>query len=101
VALVFLTNDIDLIHKEHQFYFSLISPFLLDIFFICISNVIPFPGFPSKNYPPPSPFSPTHPLQLPGPSLPLYWGIEPSWDQGALENTLPLKIETIVGKLTI
>ena len=26
-----------------------ISPFLLDIFFICISNVIPVPGFPSQN----------------------------------------------------
>ena len=26
-----------------------ISPFLLDIFFICISNAIPFPGFPYQN----------------------------------------------------
>jgi hypothetical protein len=30
------------------FFFSL---FLLDIFFIYISNVIPFPGFPSKKHP--------------------------------------------------
>ena len=38
--------------------------FLLDIFFIYISNVIPFPRFPSKNplSPPPSPCFPTHPL---------------------------------------
>jgi F0F1-type ATP synthase membrane subunit a len=33
--------------------------FLLDIFFIYISNVIPFPSFPSKN-PLSSPLSPTH-----------------------------------------
>jgi hypothetical protein len=65
--------------------------FLLDIFFIYISNVIPFPGFPSENplpipFPPP-PCSPTHPLLLPGPGIPLHWGIEPSQDQGPL---LPL-----------
>ena len=31
--------------------------FLLDIFLICISNVIPFPSFPSENplFPPPAP----------------------------------------------
>jgi hypothetical protein len=37
--------------------------FLLDIFFIYISNVIPFPGFPSKNplsLPPPPAHQPTH-----------------------------------------
>jgi hypothetical protein len=63
--------------------------FLLDIFFIYISNVIPFPSFPSENplSPPVSPCSPTHPLLLPGPGIPLYWGIEPSQDQGPL---LPL-----------
>jgi hypothetical protein len=35
--------------------------FLLDIFFIYISNVIPFPSYPSKNplSPPPAP-QPTH-----------------------------------------
>jgi hypothetical protein len=38
--------------------------FLLDIFFIYISNVIPFPGFPSKNALSPPSFlcSPTHTL---------------------------------------
>jgi hypothetical protein len=63
--------------------------FLLDIFFIYISNVIPFPGFPSENplSPSPPPCSPTHPLPLPGPGIPLYWGIEPLQDQGPL---LPL-----------
>jgi hypothetical protein len=35
--------------------------FLLDIFFIYISNVIPFPGFPSKNpLSPPLLNQPTH-----------------------------------------
>jgi hypothetical protein len=34
--------------------------FLLDIYFIYILNVIPFPGFPSEN-PYPSPCSPTQP----------------------------------------
>jgi hypothetical protein len=67
------------------FYFL----FLLDIFFIYISNVIPFPSFPSKIplCPAPSPCSPTNPLPLPGPGISLYWGIEPSQDQRPL---LPL-----------
>ena len=41
--------------------------FLLDIFFIYISNVIPLPGFPSKKTPVPShsPCLPSHPLLLP------------------------------------
>jgi hypothetical protein len=44
--------------------------FLLDIFFIYISNAIP-----KVPYTFPLPGSPTHPLQLPGPGIPLYWGI--------------------------
>jgi hypothetical protein len=31
---------------------------------------------------PPPPCSPTYPLWLPGPSIPLHWVIEPSQDQG-------------------
>jgi hypothetical protein len=56
------------------------SFFLLDIFFIYISNVIPFPSIPFKNLfsPPPSPCSSTHPFKLPGSGIPLYWGIKPS-----------------------
>jgi hypothetical protein len=48
----------------HAISFS--SFFLLDIFFIYISNVIPFPSFPSENplYHPPTLCSPTHPLPL-------------------------------------
>jgi hypothetical protein len=54
--------------------------FLLDIFFLYISNVIPFPSFPSENplFPPTSPCPPTHPLILPDHGIPLLWGIEPS-----------------------
>jgi hypothetical protein len=44
--------------------------FLLDIFFIYISNAIP-----KVPYTLPIPYSPTHPLMLPGPGIPLYWGI--------------------------
>jgi hypothetical protein len=43
-------------------FFFLLFPFLLDIFFIYISNAIPFPSFPSKNLLslfPPAP-QPTH-----------------------------------------
>jgi hypothetical protein len=56
------------------------SLFLWDIFFTYISNAIPFPSFLSENplYPIPSPWSPTHPLLLPGPGIPLYWGLESS-----------------------
>jgi hypothetical protein len=57
---------------------------LLNIFFIYISNVIPFPDFPSENLlsHPPSTCSPTHPLLFPCPGIPLHWGIKPSQDQG-------------------
>jgi hypothetical protein len=49
---------------------------LLNIFFIYISNVIPFPSFLSKStYTFPLPYSPTQPFLLPGPGIPLYCGI--------------------------
>jgi hypothetical protein len=77
--------------EESGFYFI----FLFYNFFICISNVIPFPSFPSENplshpsspcfYDGASP--PTQPLLLPRLNIPLHWGIEPSQDQGPL---LPL-----------
>jgi hypothetical protein len=47
-----------------------ISYFLLDIFFIYISNAILI-----VPYTLPPPCFPTHPLPLPGPGIPLYWGI--------------------------
>jgi hypothetical protein len=45
--------------------------FLLDIFFIYILSVIPFPSFPSEN--PPFPPPPSAPQPIPGPGIPLYW----------------------------
>jgi hypothetical protein len=51
------------------FYFN----FLLDIFFIYISNAIP-----NVRYTSPTallPYPPTHPLPLLGPGVPLYWDI--------------------------
>jgi hypothetical protein len=44
--------------------------FLLDIFFIYISNAIP-----KVPYTLPLSRSPTHPLPLLDPGVPLYWGI--------------------------
>ena len=75
--------NISISHCLSFLYFYL---FLLDIFFIYISNVIPFPSFPSKNPLsfPHSPCSLTHPHPFPGPGIPLYWGIEPSQNQGPL-----------------
>jgi hypothetical protein len=63
--------------------------FQLNIFFIFISNVFSFPNFPSENplSTPSSPCSPTHSLPLRDLGIPLYWGIEPSQNQGPL---LPL-----------
>jgi hypothetical protein len=43
---------------------------LLDIFFIYISNAIPKVPYTFS-----LPCSPTHPLPLLGPGVPLYWGI--------------------------
>jgi hypothetical protein len=62
---------------------------LLDVFFIYILNVIPFPGFPYKKLlsPTPYPCPPTHPLLLPGLGIPLQCDINPSQDQRPL---LPL-----------
>jgi hypothetical protein len=52
-----------LLMHSHSFLFL----FLLDIFFIYISNVIPFPSLPSRNPP-----SPPHSL-LPNPPTPASW----------------------------
>ena len=72
-------------------WYSLFFSFLLlDIFYIYISNVIPFPGFPSRNplfHPSFHCFYegvhlPTHPLPPHCPWILLHWGIKPSQDQG-------------------
>jgi hypothetical protein len=64
----------------------------LDIFFIYISNVFPFPGLPFRNtlshLPPPCLYEsapqPTHPLLSILPGIPLHWGIEHPQGQGPL-----------------
>jgi hypothetical protein len=73
----------------------------LDIFFIYISNVIPFPGLLSRN--PKSYFlslwlyegapPPTYPLPPSHTGIPLHWGIEPSQAQGLL---LPLMVNKVI-----
>ena len=76
--------------------------FLLDIFFIYISNTtlkVPYTLA--------APCSSTHPLMLPGPGIPLYWGIWSSQDQ---EPLLPLMAvssatyatrDTVLGELLV
>jgi hypothetical protein len=59
--------------NEHRYFKKMPLTFfllLLDIFFIYISNAIP-----KVPYTLPLPSSPTHPLPLLGPDIPLYWGI--------------------------
>jgi hypothetical protein len=65
----FMYTIISSANKEALTSFFLIL-FLLDIFFIYISNAIP-----KVPYTIPLPCSPTHPNPLPGPGIPLYWGI--------------------------
>jgi hypothetical protein len=63
-------------NKHYFFFFSFLS---LNIFFIYISNVIPFLVSLPK-YPYPLPLLPNPPTPIPGPGIPLYWGIDPSQD---------------------
>ena len=68
---------INLLALDSSFFsFFLFKKILLDIFFLYISNAIPFPSFlwESPLYPP-KPCSLNHPLLLPGLVIPLYWGI--------------------------
>jgi hypothetical protein len=71
------------------YFFSFI---LLDIFFIYISNVTPFPGFPSGNLlSHPCFYEGVPPISPPCPGIPLHWVIEPSQDQGTLLLLMPDK----------
>jgi hypothetical protein len=68
--------------------------FLLHIFLIYISNVNSLSWFLIGNplsYPPASIRVLPHPLLPPPPGIPLYWGIEPSQDQGVLLTLMPNK----------
>jgi hypothetical protein len=64
---------------EQFWFFCFCFLFLLDIFFIYISNLIPFPSFPSENPPslPPSPCSTTHPSCFLALAFPWPWQLEP------------------------
>ena len=87
----------------HLLLFLLLSKFFfffkLDILFIYISNVIPFSNFPLRNLLSHSLSSyfyegvpPTHTATSTSPpSIPIYWGIEPSLDQGFLLPYMPYK----------
>jgi hypothetical protein len=57
-------------HEQFLFLFYLFIYFLLDIFFIYLSNAIL-----KVPYTLPLPCSPIHSLLLLGPGIPLYWGI--------------------------
>ena len=65
---------------------------LLDTFFT-FQMLFPFLICPPKTplSHPSSPFSPTHPLPLPCPGIPLHWGIEPSQSQGRLLSLMSHK----------
>jgi hypothetical protein len=99
-------SALSMTYKYHSLCFLLflvslccfLKKFLLDIFFIYISKVIPFPGFPSGNalfHPLPAAsmrvltHPTTHSLPPPCPGIPLHWGIKSSQDQGSL---LPLMV---------
>jgi hypothetical protein len=73
--------------------------FLLDIFFIYISDVSCFPDSPYENsLSPPPTFSSTHPLLFPVPGIPLHWDVQPSQDQGPL---LPLMTDKAISAIYI
>jgi hypothetical protein len=74
---------LNFIYLELFTVYKYFNTFLLDIFFIYISNAIPKAPY---ALPPPL-CSPTHPLPVPGPGIPLSWGIWSSQYQGPL---LPL-----------
>jgi hypothetical protein len=90
-------------NKKYFFFCVCVWIFLLDILFIYISNVSPFPNShpPETPYPiiPPLtsmrvyPHLPIHPLPPPPPCshISLHWGIEPSWNQGPLLPLIPNK----------
>ena len=68
----------------------------MDILFIYISNLISFPGFPSRNPPSHTPslcFYESAPLPTnPLPGIPLHWDMDPSQDQGPLFPLMSNKV---------
>jgi hypothetical protein len=81
MQLLFYDEDTD-----KRFFKKNDNIFLLDIFSFTFQILSPF-LVSSLKIPyclPPPPAPPTHPLLLPGPGIPLYWGIESLQDQGPL-----------------
>ena len=88
-------------HSPCKTFLSLI--FLLDIYFIYISNVVPFPGFLSKTPLSLSPFpcSSNHQHQLPGPGIPLHWSLHQT--KGLYSHWWPTRISSatyVVGAMS-
>jgi hypothetical protein len=79
----FLREEVGFYYYYYQifslFTFQMFSPFLLSPPKTQLSHL-------------PSPCSPTHPLLLHCPSILLYWGIEPSQEQGSLLSLVSHKV---------
>jgi hypothetical protein len=74
-----------------QIFFSAVSsffPHILYVLFLFLLDIYlhfkcyPLFSFPLQKSPIPPSCSPTHPLLILGPGIPLYWDIESSKDQG-------------------
>jgi hypothetical protein len=70
------------------FFFFFFLTFFIRYFLLYISNAIPKPP-----YTLPMPCSPTHPLPLPGPGIPLSWGI---WSSQYQVPLLPLMADQAI-----
>ena len=93
-------NNIDIkFYTIHNIDTNICIFFKLDTLFVYISNVFLFPGFPSANPLSHAPITcfyevaplPTYALLPHHPSIPLYWDIKPSQDQGPPLPLMPGK----------
>ena len=92
----FILNYFFFICKYETCRNRLLFPFLMHVLFIYISNVIPFPSFPSGKSPIPAsmrvlPHLPAHPLPTPCPGIPLHRGIQPSRTKSIYSHWCPTR----------